>query len=390
MPFRVISEADRLAGKLVLVRLDTNVPLKGNKIEDDTRLREALPTIRFLERRGAKIILVGHLGRPEGKKVASLSLKPIGYALGKLLKQPVKVLPLSMGAEALHREAKRGLVLLENIRFEKGEDKNDAALARSLARLADVYVNEAFSVSHRAAASLVGITKYLPSYAGLHLAHEVAALQQVRKSGHKPVVVIIGGAKVADKLPVISKLLPRVAAVLVGGGVANTFLAAKGVRVGKSLVDKAALKPAKLLLRRAGKKLFLPQDVITDRVGTKRHEVMWRDVAKVSASERIVDLGTRTTQAYAVQLKRARTILWAGPLGLAEVREWAHASLALGRLVTARSGGRAYSLVGGGDTVHFFHQHDLTADHLSTAGGALLDLLAGAKLPGLTALGWRG
>lgn len=390
MPIKVINEAGKLNGKIALVRLDTNVPLKGKKIEDDTRLREALATIRFLARRGAKVILVGHLGRPQGKKVASLSLKPIGYALGKLLRQPVKVLPLSMGAGALRREAARGVVLLENIRFEKGEDKNEATLARQLARLGDVYVNEAFSVSHRTAASLVAITKLLPSYAGLHLAHEVAALEQVRRAGQKPVVALIGGAKVADKLPVIQKLLPRVAAVLTGGGVANTFLAAKGWRVGKSLVDKAALKPAKQLLKRAGKKIKLPEDVITDRVGTKRHEVMWRDAKQVSSSERIVDLGTRTVQAYAAQVKRARTILWAGPLGLVETPEWAHASLALGRLVTARSGRRAFTLVGGGDTVRFFNQHELVADHLSSAGGALLDFLAGAKLPGLAALGYQG
>lgn len=389
MGVKFITEVGRLQGKVALVRLDTNVPLKGKKIVDDVRLRESLPTLRLLERHHARPVLIGHLGRPQGKKLASLSLKPIGYALGKLLKQPVKVLPLAMGADAIRREAKKGVVLLENIRFERGEDENTAALARQLAQLGDLYVNEAFSVSHRAAASVVGITKHLPSYAGLRLAAEVAALAAVRTARQKPVVAVVGGAKVADKLPVIAELIPKLSAVLVGGAVANTFLAAAGYRVGKSLVDAAVAKQAKAVLKRAGKKLVLPLDVIVDRVGTKKREVTWRASSDVRAGERIVDLGTRTAQLYAQHLKRARTVFWSGTLGLAEEHEWAHATLALGRLVAAQAQRRTYVVVGGGDTAAFFHQHSLATDYVSSAGGAMLDFLAGEKLPGLVALGYR-
>ncbi len=388
MAFRTIDAAGRLGGKVALVRIDANVPLKGNKIQDDTRLREVLPTLRFLERRGAHIVLIGHLGRPQGKKVAQLSLKPVGYALGKLLKQPVKVLPLSKGAAVLRREAKKGVVLLENIRFEAGEDENSTVLARKLAKIGDLYINEAFSVSHRLAASMVGITKLMPSYAGLHLEHEVEALKEMMRAGQKS-VAIVGGAKVADKLPVIAELLPRLSAVLVGGAVANTFLAAKGIQVGKSLVDKEVIKQAKALLRRAGPKLELPRDVIVDRVGTRKREVTWREVTAVRSNERIVDLGTRTTQVYAKHLKQARKIFWSGTMGLAEEHEWSHATLALGRLAAARARRLTYVMVGGGDTVAFFAKHNLTVDHVSSAGSAMLQFLAGAKLPGLTALGYR-
>lgn len=386
MLFKVISQAKKLSGKIALVRMDADVPIKGKKIQDDSRLREVLPTVRYLERHGAKVILVGHLGRPGGKKQVKLSLKPIGYALGKLLRQPVRVLPLAMGAKVLRAEAQRGLVLLENIRFEKGEDENNPLLAKQLASCADVYVNEAFATSHRSAASVVGVARHLPSYAGFSLAAEVEALEYVRRAGKKPVVALIGGAKVADKLPVIAKLLPRVKVVLTGGGVGNTFLAAKGYKVGKSLVDAEALKAARALLRRASKKIVLPLDVITDSVRTKKHESKWRAVDEIKPDERIVDLGTRTTLLYSQYLKEAKTIFWGGPIGIVEEHEWSHATSALGKLVASRAKRSAYVLVGGGDTVNFFHQHALEADHVSLAGGATLDFLAGEKLPGLVAL----
>lgn len=388
MPLRTIAQAKKLAGKVALVRLDANVPLKGNKIQDDSRLREALPTLRYLERHGAHVILVGHLGRPAGKLVAKLSLKPIGYALGKLLRQPVKVLPLALGPKALRKAAQQGVVMLENIRFEPGEESNDPKLGKQLAALADVFVNEAFSVSHRRAASLVEVARHLPSYAGFGLTAEVEALERIRKMGVKPVVAVIGGAKVADKLPVIVKLLPRVKAVLTGGGVGNTFLAAKGYKVGKSLIDTEALPAAKALLRRASKKIVWPVDVITDAVTTKKHESSWRAADEIKNNERVVDLGTRTTLLYAEFLKQAKTIFWSGPIGIVEEHTWSHATSALAKLAAARAKRAAYVLVGGGDTVNFFHQHNLEVDHFSLAGGAMLEFLAGDKLPGLTALGY--
>jgi phosphoglycerate kinase len=328
------------------------------------------------------------LGRPQGKIIPSLSLKPIGHALSRLFKQPVKVLSLNVGVSAIRRATKAGPVLLENIRFETGEDANTLVLAKQLARLGDIYVNEAFSVSHRTATSIVGLSKLLPNYAGLHLAHEVVALEKIKQAGAKPVVAIIGGAKVVDKLPVISKLLPRVKAVLVGGAVANTFLNARGINTGKSLIDKDVLLDAKRLLRQAGKKIILPIDVITDRLATKKVEHQWREVKKVKTGERIVDLGTKTCQLYAPYIKGAKTIFWSGTLGLTEVPEWSHASLALGRLVSAQAGRQAFVVVGGGDTLGFFKQHNLTVDHESLAGSAMLEFLGGKKLPGLQVLGY--
>lgn len=389
MPMNTISSVKKLSGKIALVRIDTNVPLRGRKITDDSRLRESLSTVRFLERHGAHVILICHLGRPQGKRLSDLSLKPIGYAFGRLLRRPVKVLPLSVGVDALKREAKRGVVMLENIRFEKGEDENSLGLARRLAALGDIFVNEAFSVSHRAAGSLVAITKFLPSYAGLHLAEEVAALAALKKGRSRPMVALVGGAKVADKLVVIKSLLPKLSYVMVGGAVANTLMSAKKQPVGKSLVDKTVIKQARSLIRQAGKKLVLPVDVIVDKVGTKKREVTWRTAGKVMANERIVDLGTGTTQLYAAHIKRASSVLWSGTLGLAEEHEWAHSSIALGRLVASRARRRCYVVVGGGDTAAFFHQHELAVDYMSSGGGAMLDFLAGAKLPGLAALGYR-
>jgi phosphoglycerate kinase len=296
------------------------------------------------------------------------------------------VLPLSQGAAALQRAAGSNVVLLENIRFERGEDENSPALARELGRLGQLYVNEAFSVSHRTAASVVGITRHLKSYAGFGLAAEVEALERVRKIGKKPVVAVVGGAKVADKLPVIAKLLPRLSAVLVGGAVANTFLAAKGYNVGASLIDKAVLKEAKSLLRQAGKKIVLPVDVVVDSPRAPRHEGRWKLADEVATRERIVDVGTRTTILFSSYLKQASTILWAGPLGLVEQPNFSHGTLSLARLVSARAHGPAFVLVGGGDTVNFFHHHKLWVDHVSLAGSAMLDQLAGVKLPGLRAL----
>ena len=388
MPYRLISEISKLSGKTALVRLDTNVPMAGKKVVDDSRLQAALPTLRWLERHGAKIVIVGHLGRPAGQTVASLSLRPIGYLLGKLLRQPVKVLSLESGPQAVRRAAKSGPVLLENIRFEAGEESNSTALANQLAQVADLYVNEAFSVSHRRAASLVGVASKLPSYAGFHLAAEVEALARISRQGKKPVVAVIGGAKVRDKLPVIVKLLPRLAVVLTGGAVANTFLAARGYKIGQSLVDKGMLSTARKLLRQAGQKIILPVDVVVDEVSTKKPEAKWRKINEIKKNESIFDVGTTTAQLYAPYLKSAQTIFWSGTLGRAEQPQWRHATEALASVAAAHARGPAWVVVGGGDTVAFFHQKKLWVDHVSLAGGAMLAFLAGAKLPGLAALGY--
>ncbi len=389
MAIKLLTDSTHLNRRLALVRIGCDVPMVGKKVVDDSRLREILPTVRFLERKHARIILAGHLGRPQGKAVSALSLKPIGYALGKLLRHKVKVMPLD-NPHAIRQVAKTNIVLLENLRFNPGEDKNDKIFAKTLANLADLYVNEAFSVCHRASASLVGVTKYLPSYAGFNLAAEVAALQKIKQHGQRPVVAIIGGAKTADKLPVIAKLLPRVKVILTGGGVANTFLAAKGYKLGSSLVDKSVVPAAKRLLRLSKGRIILPIDVIVQKSGNRKKTHDWCMVDKITGQDKIVDLGTATTQLYAALVKEAKTIFWSGPLGLIEEPVSAHASLALGRLVSARSHRHSFVLIGGGDTTAFFHKHELTVSQVSTAGGALLDFLSGNSLPGLKALGYRG
>ncbi|HCM45230.1 MAG TPA: phosphoglycerate kinase [Candidatus Veblenbacteria bacterium] len=389
MQLKSIFQAKNLKGKTVLVRIDTNVPLKGKHVLDDSRLRLAVPTIRFLQRHGAYIILIGHLGRPAGKVVPSLSLKPVGYTLGKILRQPVKVLTLSSKPEVIKNESKKGLVLVENIRFDKGEDNNSQLLARSLARLGQIYVNEAFSFSHRATASMVSLPKKLPSYAGLALINEINSLENISHKGKKPVVAVIGGAKISDKLPVIEKLLPRLSAVLVGGGVANTLLRAKGLKIGKSLIDNKEIKDGKKLIKRAGKKLILPVDVVVDNVSTKRLEARLKMVNKLMTSDKIVDLGTETCRVYAKYIKKAKTIFWGGPLGLVEESKWRHATLALGRLASARARRQVFVVVGGGDTVGFFHQHNLVVDFFSAGGSAMLNFLAGEEMPGLTSIGYR-
>ncbi|MBI5733875.1 MAG: phosphoglycerate kinase [Candidatus Kerfeldbacteria bacterium] len=388
MALRTLDSVKHLARRTVLVRIGCDVPMQVRKIVDDARLREILPTVRYLERKRARIILAGHLGRPSGKVVPTLSLKPIGYTLGKLLRHKVKVMPLD-NPHAIRQAAKTNIVLLENLRFNPGEDKNDRVFVKILANLADLYVNEAFSVCHRTSASIVGVPKYLPSYAGFNLAAEVAALQKIKQRGQRPVVAIIGGAKVADKLPVIAKLLPRVKAVLTGGGVANTFLAAKGYKIGSSLVDKSVIPAAKRLLRSSKGRIILPIDVIVQKTGNRKKTHDWCLVNKVVGKDKIVDLGTATTQLYASLVKEAKTIFWSGPLGLIEEPVSAHASLALGRLVSARSHRHSFVLIGGGDTAAFFHKHELTVSQVSTAGGALLDFLSGNNLPGLKALGYR-
>lgn len=382
---RSIAEEHSLRGKFVLLRVDVNVPLKGKKIVDDSRLRAILPTIRLLEKRKAHIILVGHLGRPKARE-ESLSLKPIGYHLGKLLKKPVRVLSLARGAAEVRLAAASGLVFLENIRFEKGEDENSSLLAKKLASLADIYVNEAFSVSHRKAASMVGITKYLPAYAGLSLVDELRSLEQIKYKGKRPVIAIIGGAKVADKLAVIKYLLPKVDVVLTGGAVANTFMRAAGVEVGKSLVDEKVIAQAKAILLAARERLIVPHDVVVDNTKTLKHEHGWCLDSQVGQADRILDIGPQTARVYNSYLTGARTILWAGPLGMTEELKYAQASLVIGRTVSQRARAGAFVLIGGGETATFFHQQKLWVNHISLAGSALLEFLAGKKLPGIEAL----
>ncbi|MFH1867033.1 MAG: phosphoglycerate kinase [Patescibacteria group bacterium] len=385
MRLKVINQAKNLAGKRVVMRVDFNTPLIKGKVLDNSRLVAVIPTLRLLEKAGSKqVMLVSHLGRPNGKIVQSLSLRPIARELSRLLKRKVKLISLSHAFQT--KAANEPLVLLENIRFLPGEEKNDKKLAQQLASLGDIFINDAFSVSHHPSASLVGITRYLPSYAGLSFAHEVQELNRVAGQSAKPLVAIIGGAKVADKLPVIEKILSRVDYILVGGVVANTFLKAKGHKIGKSLFDKSLVAQARAVLKKCKRKIILPSDVIVDLTSTKKKEHTLVSINKVSSQHRIMDLGTETIQQYSAVVKKAKTVIWAGTLGKTEELVYAHGSRSLGRLVSARARRSTFVVVGGGDTVGFFHQNRLWVDHFSLAGGASLKFLAGEKLPALVPL----
>ncbi len=385
MQLRAINQVNSLAGKRVLVRADFDVPIKQGKVVDNARIIAALPTIKFLEQTGAKkIILVAHLGRPRGKMIKSLSLMPVAQELSKLLRHPVKLFDLfRIKGKSFNQER---MVLLENIRFYSGEEKKDKSFISKLVSLADIFVNDAFSVTHHPAASVSSVTKLLPSYAGLNLVHEVGFLSRILQDFAEPLVVVVGGVKTEDKLPVINKLAPLASQVLVGGAVANTFLAARSLPIGRSLVDKTFIPEARKILKKFSKKIILPKDVVIDVLNTKKKETKLVSVFDVQKNHCAYDLGVNTVREYANYLKQAKTILWAGVLGKVEDRMYAHASLALGRLVSSKARGSALVVVAGGDTSSFFHGANLWVDHISLAGGATLKFLAGEKLAGLTPL----
>ncbi len=385
MSMKSLSQLGSIKGKTALVRVDFNVPVLRGKVLDLTRIKSALPTIKFLHRRGVgKIILISHLGRPQGKELQSLSLKPMAKELEQLLRQPV-------GFSTLENLTKigEGVVLIENIRFFKEEELNNKAFAQRLAGLADFYVNDAFSVCHHQGASLVGITKYLPSYAGLDLEQEVLYLSHLIKTAKKPSVAVIGGAKVKDKLPVIEFLAKKFDKILVGGVVANTFLKAIGVNVGQSLVENSLLVEARQIFRKNKKKIFLPLDLIVDVVGSKKKEHTLVDMGGVKNKHNVLDIGPLTTKFYSEIIKKSQTVFWAGTLGNTEESVYSHGTLSVGRVASSRARGKALVVIGGGDTASFFHKHKLWVDYYSTAGGALLRFLSGETLPALKALGYK-
>jgi phosphoglycerate kinase len=375
-------------GKRVLTRVDFNVPLEGGQVQDDARLRASLPTIQQLLARGAGVILASHLGRPRGVVVDGLRLAPVGRRLSQLLGGPVEALKDCVGAaveERVERVRPGETVLLENLRFHPGEEANDRAFSQHLARLADAYVNDAFSVCHRAHASVVGIATDLPGAAGLSLEREVQVLGRLLEAPERPFLAIAGGAKISDKIGVLDNLLEGLDGLLVGGGMANTFLAAQGHALGDSLVEEAMLAEARRIVKRAGAKLVLPVDaVIADSF---REDAVSRvvDVEEVPPGWRILDIGPRTVDLFQEHLQDARTILWNGPLGV-----WEFAPFALGTWAVARAvqGLDATTIVGGGDLVAALgaegHLEGIT--HVSTGGGAMLEFLAGRELPGLMAL----
>jgi phosphoglycerate kinase len=375
-------------GKRVLVRVDYNVPIKDGKVGDDTRIRAAMPTLDYLLKGGAAVILCSHLGRPKEGPDPKYSLRPVADYLGNLLGKPVAFAEDCIGAKAetAAKALKPGdVLLLENTRFHPEEEKNNPEMAKQLAGLADIYVNDAFGSAHRAHASTEGVAKFLPAVAGFLMEKEIQYLGAAVADPKKPFVAILGGAKISDKIGVIKNLLAKADTVLIGGGMANTFFKAQGYPVADSLVEDGAIETAKEVLKQAGTKLRLPVDVV---IGDKfdasaAHKVM--ETGPVPDGWRILDIGPETVEHYAKVIKGAKTVVWNGPMGVFEFPEFAKGTFGVAKAV-ADSG--ATSIIGGGESVAAVRQSGLAGKitHISTGGGASLEMLEGLTLPGVAAL----
>ncbi|HEX4804656.1 MAG TPA: phosphoglycerate kinase [Conexibacter sp.] len=386
---RTLDDLD-VEGKRVLVRVDFNVPLKDGKVADDTRIVAALPTLRELLARRAALVLVSHLGRPKDRE-PELSLRPVAQRLDDLLGVPVQLAPGVVGDEvtAMARELRpSGVLLLENVRYEPGETKNDAALADGLAALADAYVNDAFGAAHRAHASTEGVARRLPHAAGRLLEREVTTLNGILEDPRKPLVAVVGGAKVTDKIAVIDRFLQVADAILIGGAMCFPFFAAQGHAVGASLCEAEGIEPARRALEAAaagGCRLELPSDlVLGDRFGAdaERREL---DGVDVPDGWMGLDVGAKTAERYAREIAGAGTVFWNGPMGAFELAPFADGTRAVAEAVAAAPG---TTVVGGGDSAAALQQFGLAEEvtHLSTGGGASLELLEGKRLPGVEAL----
>ncbi len=381
-----------LDGKTVLIRVDFNVPRDGDgKITDDTRIRAALPTLRAVQKAGGKVVCLMHLGRPKGQVVEDLRVGGIGKRLGELLDAPVTTLAESTGEtvkEVIAAAAPDSVLLLENVRFHAGETKGDSELAKQYAQLGDVFVNDAFGASHRAHSSVSGIAECLPSAAGLLLIKEVEAFGKVLNDPSRPFVAILGGAKVSDKLTVIENLIDKVDVLLVGGGMAYTFLAAQGHSVGNSLVESSQIDLCKAALAKAkakGVRLVLPVDHVTaDRFAADAQTA----VCDVDIPDGVMalDIGPKSQALYAAEVEGAKTVVWNGPMGVFEMEAFRAGTAAVGQALGRCSG---YTVVGGGDSVAAIGLLGLedAVDHISTGGGASLELLEGKNLPGIASLG---
>jgi len=392
MTKRSIRDLD-VQNKRVLLRVDYNVPMsKDGAITDDKRILETLPTIRYLLDKNATIILVTHMGRPDGKIVESLRLDKIAQRLSALLGKPVNKLNSVVGPDVTKvvANAKSGdIIMLENVRFLKEEKNGSEELAKKLAALADVYVDDAFATAHRPDTSVAGVPQFLPSAAGFLLEKEINILETVTTSAKKPFIAILGGAKVSDKIGLIKNLLTKTDAILIGGGMAFTFLKAMGYAIGFSLVEEDYLKVADEIIEAAktrGTRLLLPVDVIiTNEIKTgSSHRIV--DIEEIPADQIGVDIGPKTIEVFEAEIAKANTIIWNGPMGVIEIAEFAEGTKSLARVIAARSG--ALTVAGGGETASVIDALNLQNDfkHVSTGGGAFLEYLEGKQLPGIEAI----
>ena len=383
-----------VAGKRVFVRVDFNVPLADGKVSDDSRIRAAIPTINALIGAGARVILASHLGRPDGKVQDGLRLRPVGQCLAEILRRHVPVTGDALGAgteDALKRLRPGEILLLENLRFHVEEEQNDPAFAAALASYADIYVNDAFGTAHRAHASTVGIATLLPAYAGLLMEREIEMLSKLLEAPTRPFAAILGGAKVSDKIKVIDHLLTKVDMLVLGGGMANTFLLAQGKAIGKSLAEPDRVDDARRILSSAannGVRVILPVDVIVAKEVTRGTEYKTLRAEKIPASWHIVDLGKESQELIVEALADVGTVFWNGPMGVFEIPSFAHGTKAVARALALRADAGATVIVGGGDSVAAVTQQGLAdrMTHISTGGGASLEFLEGRELPGVTVL----
>lgn len=378
-------------GKRVFVRVDFNVPLEDGKITDDTRIRETLPTIQYLAEQGAKIILASHLGRPKGEVVESMRLTPATNRLSELLGKPVKKLDESIGEQVqaeINRMNDGDIVVLENVRFHKGEEKNDPELAKAFAALADVYVNDAFGAAHRAHASTEGIAHHLPAVSGLLMEKELSVLGKALSNPERPFTSIIGGSKVKDKIDVINKMLEISDNVIIGGGLAYTFFKAQGYEIGQSLCDNEKLDVALGFIEKAkqlGKNFYLPVDIVVSDDFSADANTKVVSIDEIPADWEGIDIGPKTREIYADVIKNSKLIVWNGPMGVFEIEPFSHGTRAVAQACAETEG---YTVIGGGDSaaaVEKFHLKD-KMDHISTGGGASLEFMEGKQLPGVVAL----
>ncbi|ALV27265.1 MAG: NADPH dehydrogenase NamA [Polymorphum sp.] len=395
MTFKTIDDAGEIAGKRALVRVDLNVPMKDGKITDDTRIRAVAPTIRELSDKGAKVILLAHFGRPKGEVVADMSLAPVAPAVAAVIGRPVAFCADCIGEAAAGAVAAMqdgDVLLLENTRFHKDEEKNGADFTAALAANGDLYVNDAFSAAHRAHASTEGLARLLPAYAGRSMQAELEALGAALGAPKRPVLAVVGGAKVSSKIDLLENLVTRVDMLVIGGGMANTFLAAKGVNVGKSLCEHDLAPTALKIMaaaEKAGCEIVLPVDAVIARefkAGAANETV---SLDAIPADAMMLDVGAASIETVKAKIDGASTLVWNGPLGAFEIEPFDKATVAAAQHAASRTkDGKLLSVAGGGDTVAALNHAGAAGDfsYVSTAGGAFLEWLEGKDLPGVTAL----